>query len=73
MAIKRVNHLKPSTQLLVKIGSALAHAIEGHGARAHPFDWTAFNALVYDDIELKDWLRAMTEDGFLPLPRHKPT
>jgi hypothetical protein len=60
--------LHPSLSLLVKLGSAVCHAVEARGDKGHPYDWTAFEQCA-NDKEVRDWLRAMTEAGFMVVKR----
>lgn len=53
--------------LAVKLGSAIVHADEFIETN-HPFDITAFRQCM-EDPEVKEWIIAMTKEGFLPVKR----
>lgn len=57
---------KPSTSLLVKLGSIAVHAEEFLSLKGHNFDRIALQS-VLDDPEVVEWIRAM--GAFLPLKR----
>lgn len=58
--------LKPDTETLMAIGSALVHADEYLGPNGHPLDLEAFRALMAQE-KVQSWLRDM--GPLLPLRR----
>lgn len=72
MAKKKIAHpdpLKPSTQLIIKLGSAVCHAQEFMSPGGHEFDKSAFDSIL-NDKEVLEWLTAMTRLALLPLKRN---
>lgn len=63
-----MNALKPSTKLLVKLGSLIVHYEEAVSADGNPFDWTVIDSL-REDPEVKEWIKSMNELGMLPVKR----
>lgn len=68
--MKNANPMKPSPQLLAKIGSAIAHAQECLGADGHHFDKLAFDGLI-NDSQVKDWMAQMRAIAMISEPRRK--
>ncbi len=62
--------LKPSTQLLCKLGSIAVHAQELASPDGHEFDRIALAALL-QDAEVIAWLSDMDSAAFLPKKRTK--
>lgn len=62
------NPLKPSTSLLVKLGSIAAHVDEMLSPKRHAFDQIALQSLI-DDVEVMDWLEQMGKMALLPVKR----
>lgn len=60
--------LKPSPQLLIKLGSIIVHFKEWTSDKGHEFDKIALDALLQDDEVIK-WLKDMDELALLPRPR----
>jgi hypothetical protein len=60
--------LKPSTALLVKLGSLAVHADEYLSDQSHDFDKYAILSLLADQ-EVKHFLAEMSKMGFLPVKR----
>lgn len=60
--------LKPSTTLLVKLGSALVHFEEYHSETGHHWDLEAATSNS-NDPEVREWLEAMNKLAFLPVKR----
>ncbi len=60
--------LKPSTGLLIKLGSVIVHQEEMMSKKGHHFDKAALNT-VRNDPEVVEWLDAMTKMSFLPVKR----
>jgi hypothetical protein len=63
-AFKRA--VKPSVQLLSKLGSLIVHADEAMSPDAHPFDVTQFREGLKDP-EVQEWIKAM--GPLLPVKR----
>lgn len=61
--------LKPSAQLLMKIGSALVHAEEFLSPHGHPLDKNTFDRLMRDS-DLQEWIKEMTDLALLPVKRN---
>ena len=65
--------LKPSTTLLMKLGSIIVHAAELASSDGHEFDRIALASLMRDP-EVIAWLGAMGDMALVPLKRtHKDT
>jgi hypothetical protein len=62
----KVDPLKPSLSLLVKLGSAVVHIEEFLSPQGHEFDKHALDTLLHDP-EVKTWLKQM--GAFLPVKR----
>lgn len=60
--------LKPSPQLLIKLGSLIVHYGELLTPKGHHFDKVAVDSLL-DDDEVKQWLSEMDEMALLPKVR----
>lgn len=60
--------LKPSVQLLVKIGSLVVHLEEAQSAKGHYVDQVAMEQL-QNDPEVRHWFSAMTKLALLPVKR----
>lgn len=60
--------MKVNLGLLVKLGSLVVHADEFTSPNSHEFDRTAIRAGL-EDPEVKEWIEAMTKQGFLPVKR----
>jgi hypothetical protein len=60
--------LKPSSTLLVKLGSMIVHAEELAAYGRHPVDWVALDTL-RKDPEVVAWLAAMSKLALLPVKR----
>jgi hypothetical protein len=61
----------PKLSLLVKLGSIAVHADEMLSPGAHEFDMEAIKPLLRDP-DLKEWIKQMTEKGFMPVRRNQP-
>lgn len=68
--MKSANPLKPSPQLLAKIGSAAAHAQEALGPDGHHFDKIALDGLL-NDPQVKEWMAQMRAIAMISEPRRK--
>ncbi len=60
--------LKPTTTLLIKLGSIVVHFEEMTLRKGHAFDKHALDSLLADP-EVKEWFAAMNKMAFLPLKR----
>ena len=60
--------LKPSAQLLIKLGSIIVHYEEMLAPGGHGFDKVALDTLLADP-EVKAWMEAMDRGAFLPVKR----
>lgn len=61
--------LKPSANILIKLGSLVVHYEELNSPRGHHFDQGAIDTIMRDE-ELKEWFRQMNELAFLPVKRN---
>ena len=61
-----IDPLKPSIQLLVKLGSIVVHADELTSKGGHPMDAIAIRSGM-DDLDVREWIDRMGE--LLPLKR----
>lgn len=61
--------LKPSAGLLCKLASIAVHADEMLSADGHEMDRLAISTLLCD-LEVRDWLKAMTSAALAPRKRH---
>jgi hypothetical protein len=62
------NVLKPSAQLLCKLGSIIVHADEATGSGAHEVDITALRSLLEDE-DVIEWLKEMGKMALVPVKR----
>jgi len=62
------NPLKPSTLLLIKLGSIIVHMEEKASAKGHWMDQHALDT-VRNDPEVVEWLDQMTKLALLPVKR----
>ena len=60
--------LKPSPQLLIKLGSIIVHFQEWTSGNGHEFDKRAIDSLLQND-DVKEWLAGMDAMAFLPKKR----
>lgn len=60
--------LKPSAQLIIKLGSIIVHQQELHSANGHYMDQYALDTLL-EDKQVKEWMTEMDKMGFLPVKR----
>lgn len=60
--------LKPSVELLIKLGSVIVHQEEMMSEKGHHFDKHALDT-VRNDPEVVEWLAKMTKMAFLPVKR----
>ena len=60
--------LKPSIQLLIKLGSIIIHQEELLSPGRHEYDQHALET-VRNDPEVIEWIEQMTKMAFLPVKR----
>lgn len=60
--------LKPTPQLLIKLGSLIVHYQEWTSKKGHDVDKNAIDSIESDE-DFKEWINQMNEDAFLPLKR----
>lgn len=60
--------LKPSTTLLIKLGSLIVHYDEFTSHKGHEIDKTTIDSLLKDP-EVKEWMEKMNEAALLPIKR----
>ncbi len=60
--------LKPSPQLLIKLGSIIVHQQELNSANWHYMDKAALDSLLQDE-QVKEWLKEMDSMALLPKKR----
>ncbi len=63
--------LKPSAQLLIKLGSIIVHQQELNSCHGHYMDRVALDTLLQDS-DVKKWMREMDESALLPKKRNLP-
>ena len=61
--------LKPTPQLLIKLGSIIVHYEELNSPLGHALDKAAIDALMEND-DVKEWFEGMTKMAFLPVKRN---
>lgn len=62
--------LKPSPQLLIKLGSIIVHQQELNSPDGHYMDKSALDSLLEDE-QVKEWMAGMDKMAFLPVKRKK--
>ncbi len=60
--------LKPSAQLLIKLGSIVVHVDEMISAKGHPYDALALTSLLQDP-QVKEWINQMDALALVPKKR----
>ena len=60
--------LKPSPNLLAKLGSVIVHVEEAAAPGGHPFDVTAIRSILADP-EVAEWMKGMGKLALLPVKR----
>lgn len=60
--------LKPSPQLLVKLGSLIVHYEEYIGPKGHEYDKRAIDTIM-GDAQVSEWLKKMDSMALLPKKR----
>lgn len=68
MASDRDDPFKPSTTLLVKLGSIAVHAEELLSPKAHEFDLHALRTLLASE-DVQAWLKQMADMALVPVKR----
>lgn len=66
----KLDVLKPSPQLLIKLGSLIVHYQELNSKDGHALDKISIDALL-NDGQVKEWLDGMDAMAFLPVMRNK--
>jgi vacuolar-type H+-ATPase subunit C/Vma6 len=61
--------LKPTPQLLIKLGSIITHYEELNSPHGHHLDRAAIDALMEND-DVKEWFDGMNKMAFLPVKRN---
>ena len=61
--------LKPTPQLLIKIGSLITHYQELNSPDGHELDQATITALEADE-DVQQWLKQMDDNAFLPKKRN---
>jgi len=64
-----MNELKPSPQLLIKLGSIIVHFQELNSSDGHYLDQAALDGLLNDE-ETVQWMKQMDDNAFLPKKRY---
>lgn len=62
------NPLSPSAALLSKLGSIAVHVEEMLSIKGHDVDRVALQTLL-DDVEVREWISAMSELALIPIKR----
>lgn len=62
--------LKPTPQLLIKLGSIIVHQQELNSSDGHYMDKSALDSLL-GDPEVIEWMKGMDKMAFLPVKRKK--
>ena len=65
-----MDSLKPSPQLLIKLGSIIVHYQELNSKNGHHLDQSAIDSLE-NDPEIIEWFKEMDNDALLPKKRNK--
>lgn len=60
--------LKPTPQLLIKLGSIIVHYQELTSVKGHYMDQAALDSLLADE-DVKEWMKGMDKMAFLPKMR----
>ncbi len=60
--------LKPSVQLLIKLGSIIAHYEEWTSKTGHEFDKITIDSIMNEE-DVIEWFKGMRELSLLPLKR----
>jgi len=63
-----MDELKPSAQLLIKLGSLITHYQEWTSDKGHQVDKSAIDS-IESDPDFKQWMKQMNDNAFLPLKR----
>lgn len=62
------DELKPSPQLLIKLGSLIVHYQEWTSSDGHALDKAAIDSIENSD-DFKEWIKQMDDNAFLPKKR----
>lgn len=60
--------LKPTPQLLIKLGSIIVHYEEWTSVKGHELDKITIDAIMKQE-DVKEWFKGMNEMALLPLRR----
>jgi len=63
-----MDELKPTPQLLIKLGSLIIHYQEWTSTDGHKFDKAAIDS-ISSDADVVQWLKQMDDSAFLPKKR----
>ncbi len=64
--------LKPTPQLLIKLGSIITHYEELNSEHGHQLDKAAIDSLMRNE-DVIEWFNGMNKMAFLPLKRNNPS
>lgn len=64
-----MDELKPSPQLLVKLGSLIVHYEEWTSKNGHALDKAAIDSIMSEE-EVMQWFKQMNDNAFLPKKRN---
>lgn len=62
--------LKPTPQLLIKLGSIIVHQQELNSSDGHYMDTSALDTLLEDE-DVIEWMKGMDKMAYLPVKRKK--
>ncbi len=62
--------LKPTPQLLIKLGSIITHYEELNSAHGHELDKAAIDSLMRNE-DIIEWFEGMRKMAFLPVKRNQ--
>ena len=63
-----MDELKPTPQLLIKLGSLITHYQEWTSDKGHKVDKSAIDS-IESDVEFQQWIKQMNDNAFLPVKR----
>ena len=64
-----IDELKPTPQLLIKLGSLIVHYEEWTSPFGHQLDKAAIDSIMGDE-EVIQWIKQMNNNAFLPRKRN---
>lgn len=65
----KADELKPSPQLLIKLGSLITHYQEWTSQHGHKLDKSAIDSIEGSE-DFKEWMKQMDDNAFLPKKRN---